>query len=57
LITHRKIRVEDRIIDIPSYAVKINEENKITIKKKEKKEKPSEKLSEKAEEANVEEAQ
>lgn len=34
LITHKKILVGERIVDIPSYIVAINDENKIEIKRK-----------------------
>lgn len=41
LITHKKISIKDKIIDVPSYIVRKDEEENITIKKpKPKKEKP-----------------
>ncbi|MGB9708241.1 MAG: 30S ribosomal protein S4 [Candidatus Pacearchaeota archaeon] len=40
LITHRKIKIGDRIVNIPSYIVKIEEEKNINVVKKEKIEKP-----------------
>ncbi len=41
LITHRKIKIKDRVITIPSYIVKLNEEKSITLIKPIKKEKPA----------------
>ncbi len=34
LITHKKILVDGRVIDSPSYVVPVDMENKITMKKK-----------------------
>lgn len=39
LITHRKIKISNKIVTIPSYIVKLEEENKISLVKQEKKEK------------------
>jgi len=39
LITHKKISIDKQIINIPSYIVPLNEENKIKLISKEKKEK------------------
>jgi len=61
LITHKKVKVNDRIVTIPSYLVKLDEEKSISLIKTIKKEKPAEKLSpelnEKPEEAEIAEAQ
>ncbi len=40
LITHKKIKIGERIVNIPSYIVNIEEEKLISIEKKEKAEKP-----------------
>ena len=45
LITHKKIKIKDRIITIPSYIVKSNEEKLISLIKTIKKEKTKEKLN------------
>jgi len=42
-IVHRRIKIGDRIIDIPGYIVRKEEENKISSIKREKREKPEEK--------------
>lgn len=49
MIVHKKVRIDGRAINSPSYIVPLNLENKITIKenKKKIKEKPSEKESDK----------
>jgi len=39
LITHKKILVNDKVIDSPSYIVPVELENKITLKKKKEKKK------------------
>ncbi len=44
LIAHRKVMVNNKVIDAPSYVVKTGEENSITLKKKIKKEKPQESI-------------
>jgi len=54
LITHKKILVNGRVVDSPSYIVPVSLEGKITLKKKVKKEKPKEVKVESQE--NVEEA-
>jgi len=41
-ITHRKIKIQDRIVDVPGYLVKIDEENKISLVQKKQKEKKAE---------------
>jgi len=46
LITHKKILVDGKIINIPSYIVPIELENKIELKKKIKKEKSKEEKNE-----------
>jgi small subunit ribosomal protein S4 len=50
MITHKKILVDGKAVSIPSYIVPIELENKITIKKKIKKEKIKEELEEVQEE-------
>ncbi|MEK6757529.1 MAG: 30S ribosomal protein S4 [Nanoarchaeota archaeon] len=52
LIVHKKVLVDGKVIDSPSYLVPIELENKITLKKKIKK-----KVEEKPSEKSVEEAQ
>jgi len=42
LITHKKVLIDRKIVDSPSYLVPIKVENKISLKKKIKKEKPKE---------------
>ncbi|UZE93679.1 MAG: 30S ribosomal protein S4 [Candidatus Pacearchaeota archaeon] len=42
LIVHRKIKVGDKIMDVPGYIVRTEEENKISAVKKIKKERPVE---------------
>ncbi len=46
LITHRKILVDGRVVNAPSYVVPVELENKITIKPRVKKTKPVEKKEE-----------
>ncbi len=46
LIVHKKIRVNGRIVDSPSYVVPIEFEDKITLKEKPKKVKKEEKVEE-----------
>ena len=53
LITHKKVLVNGRVVDSPSYVVPVNLENKITLRKTIKKEKPKEKKVEESEE-NIE---
>lgn len=52
LIVHKKIKVGEKIVNIPSYIVKTEEENKISLIKKEKN---NESKEEKAEKDKVEE--
>ena len=40
MITHKRVKINGRTVNAPSYLVPIAEENKIEIKKKEKKAKP-----------------
>jgi small subunit ribosomal protein S4 len=47
MITHKKILVDGKIINIPSYIVPVKLENKITVKKTIKKEKQSKEIKEK----------
>lgn len=49
LIVHKKIKIGNRIMNIPSYIVRIGEENKISVVKKQKKEKATEKIIEQPE--------
>lgn len=46
LITHKKVLVDGKVVSIPSYIVPVSLEDKITIRKKIKKEKPKEKVVE-----------
>lgn len=46
LIVHRKIRINDRIVTIPSYLVKVKEENKIKLIEKKIKETKKESIQE-----------
>lgn len=50
LITHRKIKINDRIVTIPSYLVELDEENKIKLVEKKVKEVKKESLQEIAQE-------
>lgn len=43
LITHKKIKIKDKIVNIPSYIVKTDEENKISLVQKTKQTKELEK--------------
>ena len=52
LITHKKVMVDGKVVNIPSYIVPVTLESKLTLKKKVKKPK----VEEKKEEAPVEEA-
>ena len=54
LITHKKILVDGNVMNIPSYIVPIELENKISLKKGVKKSKPKEEIKE-SEEMGVEE--
>jgi small subunit ribosomal protein S4 len=51
-VVHRKVKMGNRIVDIPGCVVKKAEEDKISVIKKEKKEKPKEKAEEAVPEAN-----
>lgn len=45
-VVHKQVRIGNRIVNIPGYVVKKAEEGKISILKKEKKEKPKEEKTE-----------
>jgi small subunit ribosomal protein S4 len=34
MVVHKRILINGRVVNIPSYIVKVDEENKITLKKK-----------------------
>ena len=53
LITHKKVLVDGKVVDSPSYIVSINLENKISLKKK--KQKPKEEIKEEVVEKKEEE--
>lgn len=58
MIVHKKIMIRDRIVNVPSYLVKVEEENLISVKKKVKKPKVKEtKTGEEKVEVNIEEVQ
>ncbi len=42
LITHKKVLIDKKVVNVPSYIVSVEEENKISLKTKSKKEKPKE---------------
>lgn len=54
LITHKKVLVDGKVVNIPSYIVPVSLEDKITIKETIKKEKPKEEVTEEVEEVKEE---
>lgn len=57
MVVHKRILINGRVVNIPSYLVRINEENSITLKKKIRKPKVVEKKEEHVEEVKADEAQ
>ncbi len=53
LIVHKKIKIANRIMNVPSYIVRIEEENKISVVKKQKKKKATEKIMEQSTEQSA----
>ena len=52
MITHRKILVRGETINVPGYIVRVDEENKISLKQKQPKQKTESKEEQKGEEKN-----